>query len=405
LVPVVWGGLRLDVVDRRGQPADAPLEVVEVSSGRRISLSPELGDEPRTRLLRPGLYRVQTPGSVGVGQPDFVTVHVVEAGLAHLKVFVGPRGVIEGGGVVTADQVSASVASSRGGWRRAVVLGADGSYSQVQATPGSPDLAFGQGSVFVNAEATYSDPTHIFEVRGLIDEGVSLVQPGTGPALPLIKGRDTARIDSLYTVLLNEGVGLYVGGAAETNLLPTDTIVTDDRTALFYEADGSVTTQAVAAGSTVRIAEALAPTSARTGAGARVRLSTARDLELSVRGGVGSRHFWWGGSAIPLDDPDTDPIEHLRPANIQRLGLEAGAQGTVRITRFATYTTEALAFEGFEHLGDPDRLFLSWTNDLSVGLTRAISIHYRADIQQIRELSRTPQLEQGVYVRASWNLL
>jgi len=405
LVPVTWGGLRMDVVDRRGNTAEVPLEIIHVGSGQRVSLSPELGDEPRTRLLSPGLYRVQTPGMQTTTQPNFVSVHVPKSGLVHLKVFVDPRGLIEGGGVVTAAEMSPSLPTGVKGWRRSLVVGADGSYSQVQATPGSPDLTFGQGSVFLNGEATYSDDTHILEVRGIVDEGLSLVQPGTGPALPLIKGRDTAKVDALYTVLMNDGVGLYVGGAAETNLLPTDGIVTEDSTVVYFDPNGGSTSQAVSAGDTYRIAEAFAPSSARTGAGARVRLSTARDLELSVRGGVGSRHYWWGGSAIPLDDPDTPAIEHVRPDNIQRLGVEAGAQLAIRITRFATYKTEALAFEGFTDLGDPDRLFLSWENDLSVGLTRAISIHYRANLQQIREISLTPQLEQGVYVRASWNLL
>jgi len=405
LVPVSWGGLRLDLVDRRGQKTTAPLQIVDVSSGKTVSMSPEMGDEARTRLLKPGLYRIQSPGTVGVDQPDFVTVHVVEGGLAHLRVFVDGRGTIEGGGVVMSDQVSPSAPSGRGGWRRALVLGADGSYSQFRATPGSPDLAFGQGSVFVNAEATYSDDRHVLEMRGIVDEGLSLVQPGSGKPLPLIKGRDTASADVLYTLLLNEGVGLYAGGGAETNLLPTDSVTAEDTTAVFIDAQGNRETVGVEAGESFRIADALAPTSARTGAGARLRLSTARDFELSVRAGVGSRHYWFGGSAIPLDDPDTSAIEHLRPDNLQRVGAEAGAQLTVRLTKFATYTTEALAFEAFQDLGAPDRLILSWDNDLSLGITRAISVHYRANFDQIREITDTPQIEQGVFLRASWNLL
>jgi len=405
LVPVSWGGLRLDLVDRRGLKTSAPLQIVDVASGKTVSMSPEMGDEAKTRLLKPGLYRIQSPGTQGVGQPDFVTVQVVEGGLAHLRVFVDGRGTIEGGGVILADQVSPSSPSGRGGWRRAIVLGADGSYSQFRATPGTSDLTFGQGSVFMNAEATYSDDLHVFEMHGVVDEGVTLVQPGTGKALPLIKGRDTASADALYTVLLNEGVGLYAGGGAETNLLPTDSVTAEDTTAVFLDSQGNRESVAVSAGESFRIAEAFAPTSARTGAGARLRLSTARDFELSVRGGVGSRHYWFGGSAIPLDDPNTSAIEHLRPDNLQRVGAEVGAQMTIRITRFATYTTEALAFEAFQDLGDPDRLILSWDNDVSLGITRAISVHYRANIDQIREITDTPQLEQGVFLRASWNLL
>jgi hypothetical protein len=48
---------------------------------------------------------------------------------------------------------------------------------------------------------------------------------------------------------------------------------------------------------------------------------------------------------------------------------------------------------------------LSWDNDVSLGITRAISVHYRANVDQIREITETPQIEQGVFLRASWNLL
>ena len=405
LVPVTWGGLRLDVVDRRGEKTAAPLQIVDVATGKTVSMSPEVGEEARTRLLKPGLYRVQSPGTVGVDQPDFLTVHVVEGGLAHLRVFVDSHGAIEGGGVVLADQVSPAAPRGRDGWRRAIVVGADGSYSQFRATPGSPDLTFGQGSVFLNADATYSDDHQVFEVKGVVDEGMTLVQPGTGKALPLIKGRDTVSADVLYTALLNEGIGVYAGAGAETNLLPTNSVAADDVTAVFIDAQGRRESLSVSAGEAYRIADALAPTSARTGGGLRLRLSTARDFGLSVRGGVGSRHYWFGGSAIPLDDPNTAAVEYLRPDNLQRVGAEVGAKLTVRLTRFATYTTEALAFEAFQDLGDPGRLILSWDNDLSIGITRAISVHYRANFDQIREITLTPQMEQGVFLRASWNLL
>ena len=135
------------------------------------------------------------------------------------------------------------------------------------------------------------------------------------------------------------------------------------------------------------------------------RLAAARDFDLSLRGGLGERTYRFRDAWIPLDDPDTDSVEYVQATDLDRLGLEAGLEVRVRLSRFATCTSDLLVFDGFRDLGRFDAAIIGWENDLSLSLTRAISLHYRVDLELIQELTPVPQLNHGAFIQASWNLL
>ncbi len=406
LVPVNWGGLRLDIVDHKMRPANAALELLHVQTNTMIRLPLELGAEPGTRLLKPGLYRIQEPGASSDSEPAFTTVHVPVGGLVHQRVFVDNAGRVIGGGVIDADSATKPIdAAGPKGWRRSLVLGADGSYAHNQAVPGTPDFRLATGSVLLNGEASHLHEAGLVELHGTLDEGVMYLQPSTGKPLPLIKSSDKAQLDARYTLLFNDGVGFYVGGSAQTKLFDTLAVTGEDITVRVDNRNGPDETLNVGAGETYQVAKAFAPTLLSAGTGLRLRFATHPNLELAIRGGPAIRVYNFGGSWMPLDDPDTDAVEYVAPSDIRDVGLEAGASTVIRINRLVTYRGDISIFDAFDDLNARDRLIIAWDNDLSLALTSNLSIHYRARVDQIREISRTPSLSQSVSLRAAWNLL
>lgn len=403
VVPVTWGGLRLDVVGPTGRPSSATLEIVDARTGASIAMAPELGADPGTRLLRPGLYRVQLPGSEGTERPDFTTVHVPAEGLVVLRVFINGRGAMVGSAVVPTRRAAPEVGPE--GWRRTLVVGMDGSVAQNRSVPGTPDFAVADGSAFLAAHAGWHSGAQELALDGGLNLGVHVLQPSTGVPLPPIKSRDRLEADALYTLLLNDGVGAYASTGGETKMLPTNAVAAQDLTARFISADGSSERIRVPAGSTYPIASELSPTQFRSGTGLRLRLASARSVELSARGGLGLRGWWFGDALIPLDNPDTAEVEYVRPESFFRAGLETGARATVRLTPIATWTTDLVIFDGFDDLGRFEATIATWDNDVSLALTRAVSVHYEARFDQLLEITPAPMVQHGLYLRASWNLL
>ncbi len=405
MVPVRWGGLRVEAVSRSLRAREGAFELVSLTTGAQIEIPAELrtqgAAQPRTWLLAPGVYRIQEIGLDAVDAPVFSTVYVPEGGLVHFRLFTDRNGTIHGGGVVQADAfLDEEVAPSP--WTHTFVVGVDASGTQTRNVAGFPDLMVGQGAAFVDLKLGYTDKRSAVRLGVDAEYGLLLLQPATGEPLPPIKSSDRLAAVLSYTLRLNDAAGVYVRGGVLTQMTPTAAVTTEDSDIAFRELDGSVRTEQVASAKTYRIADAFNPLMFDAGTGLEVRLATTRALDLSLHGGVGFRAWRFENTYVPTDNPSTDAIEYTAIAAFNRPVIEAGIDAQVRLTGFASYTTSLDAFTAFDGAGG---IAAVWDNTLSVRITRAVSLNYSLHASRIPWIVDRIALRQGAYLRFALNIL
>lgn len=399
LVPVTWGALHVQTVDRRGAVHDGTVQLVHVETGAVIPAS-----ATSTWLLSPGLYALQAEGQVTTDPRHSVTVHIPESGVVTVQAVVDPRsGTVQGGRVVptgdTAPVPSEPVAD--GIWTGSAVVGIQGTAGQTQNVPGMPDQLLGAGSVFLDASGGVRSDHHRFTVGAQVEEGQQLVQLG-GDRLPLLKAQDKALATADYTFQFNEGTGVYVRGSAQTQLLDTYGVAPTDGTVAIRERDGSVTERSVQAGDRYSLAKAFQPLQLQTGAGLAVSFVNFKNVELTVRGGPSWRRYDFSGVLVPEDNPDTDAWEFTRAGSFDALGVEAGAVARVRVAGWLSVSSELDVFFPASSWSEP---MATWDNRASVSLTEFLSVDYVASLGRLPAVTPETSIRQGVYLRASWSLL
>lgn len=404
LVPARWGALRVEVVDSRLRSHPARFELVHVDTGKRVDVAglESDGGEFSTWLLAPGLYRIVEPGSDKLSGPDFATVHVPSGGVAHFRLFVDRvTGDFRGGGVVPAD-VALPDEVDDGPWDPTVTVGFDVVASESRGVVGLPDVRLATGSLFVDGRAQYSDRFNSLKLQGQLEEGMQLLDVGGGASIPPIKSRDRLQGSALYTLLLNEGIGLYVGAEAETAILQTQAVATEDTTYAIRELGGAVSYQTLRAGDSLLLAKPWQPTVLSEGAGLRFRFLETRPVQVSVRGGPGLRQYMLDDVLVPDDNARTGAYELSRVSSFNLQGVEAAASITARAGSLLRLTAEGGSFWA---LGDLDRPILSLDGLATLRLSRVLSFNYLVSVDDVPQIKSQPQLRHGGYLRASWSLL
>jgi len=100
-----WAGLIVDVVNEQNLPFAGDYEVVRIDEfqpyGRGRGADPDLGEEPSTWILRPGLYKILTVGESYNSLRNFITVRLLAGHLTRvLLVMDEDNRSIQGGGIV-----------------------------------------------------------------------------------------------------------------------------------------------------------------------------------------------------------------------------------------------------------------------------------------------------------------
>ena len=108
VVPVMWGGIKVDVVDENNIPHRGSYELIRVRDRQPYTVGfgvdSLVGERLPTLLVPPGLYRIVRPGANYRTRTDFSTVLVPEGALVHYKLVLDPAdGRLLGSGVVSPD--------------------------------------------------------------------------------------------------------------------------------------------------------------------------------------------------------------------------------------------------------------------------------------------------------------
>lgn len=402
---VLWGALRIEVVDDRRVPHRGAYELIKVDTrevyGTGFGADTLQGETLMTWLLPPGVYRIVRPGANYRALRDFATVYVPASGFVRYRLVTDPdTGEFQGAGVVGPNEFG-SPSKGKNRWQTNVVLGANGSLVSQQGVVGVSNQTSASGSLFLDGQLTYREDRHLMSGLLQIEEGVSQIRPKDSEPLPLIKTRDRLRADALYTYLLKPSIGPYARVAGETQAFATDVLVTEDTTIVKNRIDGSVDSEFVGTNETFRVASAWEPTIVREGVGLNTRFVNNRWMTFNWRIGVGLRQNRYGGALLLTDQPNTQAVEYLEVPSFDQEGIESTIIATARLPGWAVYATDVEFFADFSEMDKPS---IEWRNTLTLRLTRNLSLNYFANLSYLPQVVDDLQIDQSLLIRASWVL-
>ena len=405
VAPVVWGGLDVQVVNRRLKSFGGRYDLVHVESGLEVVLPPELREgasRPETWLLAPGLYRLQEPDMSTTERHGFATVYVPAGGLVTFRLFMDPAsGRFLGGGVIPVDDDRVEE-PPESPWDVSLAMGLDGSFSGTRNQIGWADQSALDGSAFVDFRAQFDSPHHGLEFRLGVEEGATWLRPSGGVPMPPLKSRDWLGGGLRYSFKFNEGLGLYARGFGETRLFPTTAVTAVDQTIAFRRLDGTVDYEVHNAPESYRIADAWKPTVIRAGGGFEPAVVRSQPVDLTFRIGGDYRAYLFDGVFRPDDNPDTPVLEYTELSTRQLGGFVGGMSFAVRAAGWFSYTTE---FEAFVVPSATPQVILEWDNTIGLSITRHLSLNYRVLLERMPYAGPGLQLQHGAYLRFTWSVL
>ena len=407
VVPVRWGGLRIEVIDESNLPHRGVYELIRVADRQPYTVGfgadTLQGERLLTLLLPPGLYRIVQSGSTYRARTDFATVLVPVGGLVHYRLVINPAsGQFRGAGVVTPDELGTAPAVSSweapevSPWNRRYAIGLSGPWTSTRNVIGaSNETSFGT-DLFFDHYVTYQRDRDLFSSVVELEAGFVKVRPEASAARPWQKTHDRLRADVLYSRFLNARVGPYARFALRTALFESNSLVTEDTLIARQFADGRRELALVPANSTFLTGDAFSPPEYREGFGLNTRLLRGRATRLDWRVGAGLRQNRFAGAFFLDDDEATPELEYVEATNFHETGLETTVVATVRY-RFLLYNTSLDLFSNF---AAPEPA-IDWRSTLSWRLTPELSLDYKVDLLRLPRVSDRNQVAQRLLFRYS----
>ncbi len=430
IVPVVWAGLAVHVVDDRVNSVRNAYELIRVDGREYVGVGygadEQAGESVSTWILRPGLYKIVKVGETYRARTNFATVRLLPGRLTHLRLVVDREtGDFKGAGEIEATELF----NLGGGLGSNLVVGGDLNFTHAQNSRAGVDEGSSFSfSAYTDGAISYVEDEHIFTTRLQLEEEGKFAFEGK----PLDKARDRASIDLLYVYNWLEWLGPYVRAGAETNLLPGSEEIDDDaqgRKPVFIVLEdleaGDDTSQAYADRGLKLIEEQdgvnrfdfITPAGIvqlKQGAGVNVRFVKMVEIEASARVGVGGRetitrtsneHVRLNDGDIRNRGPSLDGrrfVEYKRVDDSATVGVEATLLATARITRFFLLNLELDSLLPFDR---PQDLVLDLEARLAAKLTRFVSIDYAFRFVRDRSISPEDEIENSVRVRFAIEVL
>jgi hypothetical protein len=399
-VPVTWGALVVEVVDRNNVPHRGSYELIQVSDRQPYTTGfgadTLLGESIRTILMAPGLYRIVRPGSNYRARTDFSTVVVPEASVVYYKLVQDPdTGTLLGAGVVPPEEIG--IVTEASGWTKRFSLGLGLPIADTSNVVGVANQTSIGANMTFDTYLNYNKDKNYFAAIFEVEEGFVHIDPEQGEAFPLQKTVDRLRFDTIYTWFFSPRVGPYVRFGLLTNLFENNVLVTEPTVVTKNFLDGTTTTDLVLANRDFNIGPAFAPVLLREGAGINVRLIRGRVSSLDWRGGIGFRQNLFRGAFV-LDNSAPNAQEYSEVDSFNEEGVETTIVGTLRLGRLLGITNLDL-FADFNTFEDPT---VDWRNTLSWRLTGALSVDYRIDLLRQPQVSDRNQITQSLQFRYSW---
>ena len=400
LVPVVWSGIMIEVVDRNNVPHRGSYELIQVSDRQPYTVGfgadTLLGERIRTILLAPGLYRIVRPGANYRARTDFSTVDVPAASMVYFKLVLDPDdGRLLGGGVVPPEEMG--VVSEGSAWTRRITVGLGLPIASTDNVVGATNQTSIGADMTFDTYVIYNKNKNYWATIFEIEQGFVRIDPQDTEALPVQKTIDRVRFDTIYTRFWSPFVGPYVRFGLLTNFFESNVLVTEPTVVTKRFLDGTTTADLLSANEDFKVGGPFAPVLLREGAGFNFRLIRARVSSLDWRVGLGFRQSRFRGAFVQ-DSAGPNVLAYSEVESFNETGLETTIVGTVRLGRLMLNTNLDL-FGDFDELEEPT---IDWRNTFSWRLTGDLSLDYRIDLLRQPQVTTDTQTTQSLQFRYSW---
>jgi hypothetical protein len=403
VVPVTWGGLRVEVVDRANIPHRAGYEVIRVADrdifGVGYGADVLSGERVRTWILSEGLYRIVQPGASYRARSNYATVYVPPGGLVRYRLVIDPEtGDFLGAGVVTPDEVGGRIGDTR--FTPNLLIGINGNVRVDDDVAAMAELT-------VDGGVTFRDDPHTVVALLQIEEGVQWINPEVGDALPIQKSDDRIRLDLLYSYDLTPAFGPYARAGVEAAVFPTTVTTTETIAVRFTELDGDVRTPTILGGTAFRTADHGGRVRVFQGAGLNGRPVRRDSADLKIGAGVGLRQTLYNRYFAEEPIPDSEPEPRPDRAYIEiddqfEEGLEFLMTGRFRLAPPVRLTTNLELFSDFSAVLDPT---FEWENTLSIRILEVLSLDYVFELYREPIEDPATQLAHELLLRFTWEVL
>ncbi len=369
LIPVLpeFCGLSIEVVDENNIPFRGEYELVRVQDyepfGRGYGREPDLGEELKTWILKPGVYKILRVGASYNALTNFVTVRLLPGEFTRFLLVQNKETMdIAGGGLVTAT-ARTRLASN---WKYGLDVG--GTFLMNSDRDRRADTTINSSSftLLFNSRLNYRKRFLEWDTRLNMDEGLNFDEFSLSG---ITTAPDELRFSSLLVWRILPWLGPYARSEALTGVFPTyqrEPEGVRDHVWVLLHPDSTLD-RLNTSPEPVQLQPVFSPFSFEAGVGANMNVLRKSFLEWRILAGFGfTQARSWGESqvtdsaavrlnATPLDSlvgpRDFTVIRRLETTVTQpEYGPEAASDALIRIGRSVILDTEFKIFVPLDRL-------------------------------------------------------
>ncbi len=421
-----FSGLAIEVVDENNIAVKGEYELARIdefeSFGRAYGADPDLGEEPKTWILKPGLYKIFGVGQSYNTQTNYITVRLMSGELTHVQLVLNniSEMKIMGGGVLT-NRATRTLLSD---WKYGLDLGGSFFFNATtdfrKAKTDTTTVSSLVAALFGGRLNYRKEPVE-WNTSLKFDEGVTIQSFDIGS---LAINSDKARLVSLFTWRFLPWLGPYGRLEALTNIFPIFKNGTTSAEKQYFAltSSDSLLTSIDSVSRTRLLQPSFSPFGLETGLGVNVNLISRRFVESRLLAGLGFKSDFTRGISVLSDTvkPDLSSekalfdslISQKKEVTILRrtaqngrpeFGPEAALKVTLRLGPVGTLESECKILLPFERISHPD---VNWTNTLSIRIFRAVTFDYDYTYTLKQPSAADAQMNQAqhrVWVRFSYS--
>ncbi len=394
VVPATWGGLIVETLTKEGDYIDGQYEVVRMENwinyGKGHGLKEERLQDIRTWILPPGLYRISRPGEGYNSLHNYITVQINPGELSQVELIYDKE--------ISGDIISGGLKSLntrvKVGRNWSFGLRAGGNVNLTRVTDDADVRKEGM-QVFsdLRLKALYDNVQYLGTTELLLQDNFSKER---GKRFNVTS--DVAEVRTTWVRRLNNWLGTYIRGTANTNIFERkadkDTVAiatmvhSSDTLAKVIELDTS---------GDFTIAPSFDPINLREGLGVNVELFSKYYLEATTQLGFAALQTLVDGSYA---------ANSLGEYTLNETSYEIGAESNFNATlRLGSQMTLDFRLEMFAPNANLSRLrLIDLTADFRFFLSRNLEVGYLYQVQETRKVAknRFPRSD-SISLRLSFN--
>lgn len=388
-----WSGLTIRIIDEAREWLKEPYEIYRLPEGEPFGIGygadEQLGENLRTWILPPGLYKIVKLGENVNSYINFATVRLLPGELIQFTIVMDSQTrAFRGAGVLDFSGPRKKLSN----W--SVFSPLYGSFTLNRANDVTnkeqqTSMAF---VAQLDYNLKYSTPRHYFLSRGQAEEGWN-IQRGLSNFQSFL---DNLRLKNIYIFYFLPGLGIYGRFFLETNIFTTNFYFDSPTQVKIYNEDGQLKQERKNIKKIV-LSPKFSPLELKEGLGINLMVLKSLWGNLNLRAGMGYRqNINWH----LLTKRENEAIFDEKSSTFLQ-GPEAAVIGNVRLFQNVMITSELDLLVSSEK---SKALVFDWENNFNLRLTKNISIDYTLRLKRDQSIVSYTQYEHILLLRYSYIL-